>query len=191
MCWTALELLNVKYAATQLSLTLLLVLNLVGLFFGLELDFLGTFILATYSSVFIALSLLSLHFGPFWMPARLSSEPRGLGVWGLVSLLGLASCLAALFFQVNTAPANLGHGWVFSVLWQDLFAEASTGLWSLSAVLHWLFYKLMWVETLALNLYLFAGLVGAVTILTLRQLWQSGSSQTLSSRAPAQLGALG
>jgi hypothetical protein len=59
------ELLTARYAATQLSIALLLVLNQACLLLALELDLLGTFILATYSSVFVALFLLALHFGPF------------------------------------------------------------------------------------------------------------------------------
>lgn len=65
LSWVGLELFNVKHAATQLSLTLCLVLGVSGLLFFSELDLLGTFIIATYSSVFVALYLLSLHFGPF------------------------------------------------------------------------------------------------------------------------------
>ena len=46
-----------------------LILTLVCLLIQSELDLLAFLLLATYASVFIALALLSLHFGPFWLRA--------------------------------------------------------------------------------------------------------------------------
>lgn len=130
------ELLTARYAATQLSITLLFVLNQVCLLMALELDLLGTFILATYSSVFVALFLLALHFGPFWMPSGFVGERQtgaGFGLWG--------GCLAASFassllFQPEALTGAWEGNWVLSILWQDLQGSAQSGLWSIGAVLH-------------------------------------------------------
>ena len=65
VCWLSLELARVRLLAAQLSLTLCTIGTTVGLLFLLELDLLATFVLAVYSSVFVALALLALHFGPF------------------------------------------------------------------------------------------------------------------------------
>lgn len=49
----------------------------------------------------------------------------------------------------------------------------------------------MVLETVALNLYLLLGLVGAVSILTLRQLWVDSTSTLLSENGARRLGGLG
>jgi hypothetical protein len=49
----------------------------------------------------------------------------------------------------------------------------------------------MVVETVALNLYLLLGLVGAVSILTLRQLWVDSTSTLHSGQGVQRLGGLG
>ena len=93
----------------QLILSLFLILLIVGTLLSAELDLLGTFILAVYSSVFIALSLLALHFGPFWMPAtqhegRVSFAPMLALVLGFLTALHLGAISGpqcTLFFDNN------------------------------------------------------------------------------------------
>ncbi len=65
LVWIGLELCRVQYATLQLSLVLTAILTLVALLLVVELDLLAFVVLSTYASVFIALALLALHFGPF------------------------------------------------------------------------------------------------------------------------------
>ena len=159
-CWVGLELARVRLLMTQLSLVLMLILSIVALLLLFELDLLGTFILAVYSSVFIALALLALHFGPFWASAQLqgrSSTQRYRGLLALALGLGSFTAYAGFGSVAGAAVPSL------LPLFHDLSAEQAGSLVGASGTLHWLFYRLMALETAGLNVYLFLGLLGTLT----------------------------
>lgn len=84
-----------QFVSGQLSLVLCGIGALVGVLYSLEVELLALVLLATYSSVFIALALLALHFGPFWMPASVQST-KGFNFGGMAALavlLGLGFLL--------------------------------------------------------------------------------------------------
>ena len=72
--WVCLELYHGRFLATQLALVLSLLLALTVVLLLLGLDLLAVFIGSVYSSVFIAVSLIALQFGPFWAVAARASE---------------------------------------------------------------------------------------------------------------------
>lgn len=161
---------RVQLLAAQLGLALCAIGVIVGLLFLLELDLLATFILAVYSSVFVALALLALHFGPFWSPAvvRATLVGRSLRV-----VLYAAFILASLLTSTAWAYTSGSISTIATVncLYQDLYAEHPESLTSATGVLHWLFYRLLVVETIGLNVYLFLGLTGTLTFVYLRAAW--------------------
>jgi Na+/proline symporter len=105
--------------ALQLSLVLTAVLVLVALLLANELDLLALVILSTYASVFIALALLALHFGPFWLRAS-SPDQRGGFVARVLplALAGLTCWWVGVYIPAAycTTSGAVGLG----VLWQDL-----------------------------------------------------------------------
>ena len=97
LAWTCLELLRVQFVSLHLALVLSSILVVVCLLLCAELDLLGLLILATYASVFIALALLALHFGPFWLRATegltAAISPRGLLFFGYFGAFGVLAAL--------------------------------------------------------------------------------------------------
>ena len=86
-----LELAGVRFVASQLALVLSTLALFVCLILVNGLDLLGLFIASTYASVFVAVALIALQFGPFWAPAQHTggAAPRQLQLWLLALLLGL------------------------------------------------------------------------------------------------------
>jgi len=167
LVWVALELSCVQYVALQLSLVLVSILTFVAVLLAAELDLLAFVLLSTYASVFIALSLVALHFGPFWLRAH-----RG-GVGGASAprmLLGLALvCVCYCLGGWTGAPLVLHPGTPsLGLLWQDLALESRVRMGGYVGLTHLLFFRLFVIETLGLNLYLFVGLVAALVLLAFR-----------------------
>jgi len=63
--WLLVEVCTVQFVALQLSLVLGVILVLALGLLQIELNLLAYLLIATYASVFVALMLLALHFGPF------------------------------------------------------------------------------------------------------------------------------
>lgn len=108
LAWVCLELLRVQFVSLQLALVLTGILTITCLLLCAELDLLGLLILATYASVFIALALLALHFGPFWLRATeglsAATSPRGLLFFSAFGVMG------ALVLLQETATGELAWG---------------------------------------------------------------------------------
>lgn len=167
LAWVCLELLRVQFVSLHLALVLSSILVVTCLLLCAELELLGLLILATYASVFIALALLALHFGPFWLRATegLSSTvtPRGLLFFGAFTVAG------GLAILQGSAPSNpTSNAGLAVFLWQDLSLDLRVRVGSFVGVTHWLFFRLFVLETLGLNLYLFLGLVAALALLAFR-----------------------
>ncbi len=137
---------------------------LAGVLFNLELELLALVLVATYSSVFIALALLALHFGPFWMPASVQQTTRFWQSGAVVCciFLGVGAAVGYVSTGASVSSTNLAF------LWQDLAATARVRLGSFAGVTHLLFFRIFVCETLGLNLYLFVGLVVALVLLSVR-----------------------
>jgi hypothetical protein len=165
LVWVGVELLQVSYVTLHLALTLSSILGVVCLLLGAELELLGLVILATYASVFIALALLALHFGPFWLRAA------GVGAPGSTRTLLLLGCLGGVGIVGTVGPVGGSQlSWV-SVLWYDISTDLACRLGGYVGLTHWLFFRLFVIETLGLNLYLFVGLVVALALLAFRFSW--------------------
>ena len=167
IAWICLELTRTQYASLQLSLVLTTILSLVCLLTSVELDLLALVIFSTYSSVFIALALLALHFGPFWLRAAHDTglqPPHQRGV-ALLALVGGAGLLGLGGAWASTADTDV---WALAVLWQDFGLDLRVRVGGYAGLTHWLFFRLFVLETLGLNLYLFVGLVVALALLAFR-----------------------
>lgn len=164
MLWTALltltQLLCAGLTAQALGLCWALILLVCVLTFLLDLDLLAAAMLAVYSSVFLFITLLSIHLSGYWSRAVLQKDyflKKRLGVF----LLGLA-LMAEL---APTANNRLAQPLCLDFLWQDynlLILELSN---LAVLILHWGFYRCFVVETVLLNLYLLLGLILGSTIL--------------------------
>lgn len=100
--------------------------------FSLDLDLLASALLAVYSSVFLFLTLLSVHVTAYWAPATTSprkSPSLWLGALGLI-LVG-AACGNPLQGQVS----NL-------ITWVDFNLAASQTSGQAVSLIHWAFYRL-------------------------------------------------
>jgi hypothetical protein len=174
LAWVCLELLRVQFVSLHLALVLSSILIVTCLLLCAELELLGLLVLATYASVFIALALLALHFGPFWLRATegLSSAvtPRGLLFFGSFALIGGLAVL-----QGSTPSSPMSNAGLAVFLWQDLSLDLRVRVGSFVGVTHWLFFRLFVLETLGLNLYLFLGLVVALALLAFRYSWIDGA----------------
>jgi hypothetical protein len=181
-CWILLELTRVKLLATQLTLVLSLIILTIGMLFLMELDLLATFILAVYSSVFVALALLALHFGPFWMPAT-QQDDRASAASRIALLAGSIGALCLCFFSSLARSSFLDSalGWIIDFIWQDVSVDQQPAASSAAGILHWLFYRVFILETIGLNIYLFLGLIGTLTLVCIRSIWLDAASATQKS----------
>jgi hypothetical protein len=161
-CWLCLDLISKRYVATQLATILSFLLLLVCFLLINGLDLLGLFIASTYSSVFIAITLLALQFGPFWALATVESDVSPYGL-----RFGLLFIVSGLIIS-GWSCVWLEGSWDGWVLWQDCSADL-LATWPLqSGILHWLFFRGFILETIGLNLYLFLALVGVLFFINLR-----------------------
>lgn len=175
------EITSGRFVAIQLAYTLTLILLLVGLLVTLGLDLLGLFIGSVYSSVFLALALLALQFGPFWAPAFSSKAPNTvvLPLWAAVAIVVLNAQLIA--------KDGLGQGWDGWLLWQDLRADVGLEGVLQSSLLHWFFFRCFIIEAVGLNLYLFVGLVGVILLLGVRWAHVDARTHSLATIASQRL----
>lgn len=77
--WLFSELACVQSFATQVALVLSLITIHVFLLLGLDLDLLALFILNTYASAFLAITLISMQFVSFWGAVRQRTAALGVG----------------------------------------------------------------------------------------------------------------
>jgi len=169
--WVGFELCRVRYLATHLALVLSWLLGLVVVLLLLGLDLLAVFIASVYSSVFVAVSLLALQFGPFWAAAINTAPGVGSTRGYLPGCLGVLAVILGLVVGCEPTVA-----WEGALLWQDLAIGLTLPLQS--TLLHSFFFHSFVVETLGLNLYLFLGLVGVVFLLLTRTVGVGGATGT-------------
>ena len=157
----------VQFAALHLGFVLALVLLLSLQLVAAELDLLAYVVLATYSSVFLALALLLLHFGPFWGGALgwQPGQPRArVARWA--GVISIAGGLAVAAGGAGLGPSEGVVGAV--VVWQDIVGEGRVSLRGAVSILHFFLYHLYVAETWGLNVLIGLGLVLALLILGVR-----------------------
>lgn len=94
----------------------------------LSLDLLGLFIASVYSSVFIALALLALQFGPFW---SLSTSTEAASMRSSVSRMFIPMTLMVVVGCVGFSNQVVGYAdWESFLLWQDLVSIDDSSLFS-------------------------------------------------------------
>lgn len=109
---------------------------------------------AVYSSVFLFLTLFSLHLSTYWSSPALEPRP----------LLNASVSLVWAFSAFLLAPAWVQSSDKLNLLWADV-TGALQDTSALSAdLIHSFFYEVFVCETVSLNVYILLGLVTAVTV---------------------------
>jgi hypothetical protein len=169
--------------AYGLGVGVVVLLLLLGQLFLAELDLLASTVFALYSSVFVFLSLLSLHLSPYAAPAARPSLGRGGRGWRALVLLALA--LAGSVGGEVRGPAGGVAGAGDLLPWLCFYALTGDLADLQAALVHLLFVHLFVVETIWLNLHLLLGLALALALLGLARMGGAtlGGLSALAQRA--------
>lgn len=160
------QLLITTLLAYALGLIWFIILLQIVLFFNFDLDLLASALLAIYSSVFLFLTLLSVHTTPYWSYAIKNPFKQNQNfVFLIIVLVFIATLQPGLYFDTYS-----------QFLWQDLYVFEKDLFNQSAGLLHWFFYKIFILDTILLNLYLCIGLIVAVAILALSKTWATSSS---------------